>query len=44
MGCGKGEPTKFINKNKRVFTVGLDIFKPCLEESKKHGIHDDCPL
>jgi len=43
-GCGKGEPMKFINRSKRFYAVGLDIFKPYLEDCKRHGIHDDYVL
>lgn len=41
VGCGKGEPMKFINRSKTFYTVGLDIFRPYLKNCKKYGIHDD---
>jgi SAM-dependent methyltransferase len=44
IGCGKGEPILFINKNKRFYTVGLDAFKPYLLFCHKKKIHDDYVL
>ena len=41
VGCGKGEPMKFINRNKSFYAVGLDVFKPYLRDCKKRGIHND---
>jgi hypothetical protein len=30
------------NKNKRFYTVGVDIYEPWLMECKRNGIQDDC--
>jgi len=44
VGCGKGEPMKFINRARNFYTVGLDIFKPYLIKAKKNNVHDDYVL
>lgn len=44
VGCGKGDPVRFINRNKTYYTVGLDIFKPYLEMCRRYGTHDDYVL
>ncbi|MBT9139998.1 MAG: hypothetical protein DDT30_00570 [Dehalococcoidia bacterium] len=44
VGCGKGEPMRFINKTKRFYVVGVDIFEPYLKESKRGKIYDDYVL
>ncbi|MEM2293049.1 MAG: class I SAM-dependent methyltransferase [Nitrososphaeria archaeon] len=44
MGCGKGRPMKFLNREHRFYTVGLDIYKPYLVKAKKDGTHDDYVL
>jgi len=41
VGCGKGQVMKFINRNKRFYTVGVDIFEPYIEHCRASGIHDD---
>lgn len=41
VGCGKGVIMGLINKTKRFYTVGVDIFEPSLRKAKKEGIHDD---
>jgi len=41
VGCGKGVSMKFINRHKRFFAVGVDTFKPYIEQGKKEGIHED---
>jgi SAM-dependent methyltransferase len=41
IGCGKGEPMKFVNRRKRYFSVGIDAFGPYLEKCKKAGYHSD---
>jgi SAM-dependent methyltransferase len=41
VGCGKGEPMKFINRSGKFYTVGLDIFKPYLMKAKREGTHND---
>jgi len=35
VGCGKGEPMAFINRHGKFKVVGIDIFKPYLEEARK---------
>ena len=41
IGCGKGEPMKFINRQKLFYTVGVDVFKPYLQDDKKAGTHNE---
>ena len=41
LGCGRGEPMSFINRNNQFYTVGLDIFEPYLKECQKHRIHNE---
>lgn len=40
VGCGKGEPMKFINRNQQFHTVGVDIFEPYIDLCKEQQIHD----
>jgi SAM-dependent methyltransferase len=44
VGCGKGEPMKFINRARNFYAVGLEIFKPYLLEAKNDRTHDDYVL
>jgi SAM-dependent methyltransferase len=44
VGCGKGEPMQFINRNKNLYVIGLDLFKPYLRTCKKLKVHDDLIL
>ncbi len=44
VGCGKGEPIAFINRNKKYCVVGVDIFKPSLSLCRKLGYHDNLIL
>ena len=44
IGCGKGEPMRFINRRKQFYAVGADIFKPYLKEYKRQGIHNEYVL
>lgn len=41
IGCGKGQPMRFINRRKQFYAVGADIFAPYLRECKRQGIHDE---
>ena len=41
VGCGKGEPMRFINRNKLFHTVGVDIFEQYMEACKEQQIHDE---
>lgn len=40
IGCGTGEPMKFIKRGKRYLIIGADIFAPSLNQAKKEGIYD----
>lgn len=44
VGCGNGWGMPFINKQKRSYTVGMDIFEPYLTYAKKQLTHDDYVL
>ena len=44
VGCGKGEPMRFINRRKRFYAVGVDIFEPYHQESRKSGCYDELIL
>ncbi len=39
VGCWRGSPIKPFSKN--FYSVGVDLFKPALLESKKKRIHND---
>lgn len=39
VGCGRGSPINTFSKN--FYSVGVDLFKPALLESKKKRIHND---
>jgi SAM-dependent methyltransferase len=39
VGCGKGEPLKFINRNDKYFAVGFDAFEPYLKRCQQAKIH-----
>jgi len=40
LGCGSHSPLAKINIKKKAFLVGVDIFKPNINKSKKKKIHD----
>jgi SAM-dependent methyltransferase len=42
VGCGRGSPIRAFSKN--FYSVGVDLFKPALLESKNKRIHDDYVL
>jgi hypothetical protein len=44
IGCGKTSPVKYVNKENRGYTVGLDGYKPYLLSSKRAKVHDDYVL
>lgn len=44
VGCGKGEPMRFINGGKRFLSVGVDIFAPTLKECIALEIYRDLVL
>lgn len=39
VGCGTKSPLQFISN--RGFSVGFDVHRPSIEESRKKGIHDE---
>lgn len=41
VGCGRGIPMKEINKQRKLCSVGVDLFMPYLKEAKKERIHDE---
>lgn len=38
VGCGSNSPIQFFSKN--MYSVGIDVFAPSIEESKNKGIHN----
>jgi SAM-dependent methyltransferase len=40
VGCGKGEPAKFINRKDKYFAVGFDAFEPYLRKDLVEKIHN----
>ncbi len=44
IGCGRGEPIRFINRHGRFFTVGVDAFEPYLRECQRCGTHNEYVL
>ena len=44
VGCGKGWIMKSINRDRRLFTTGVDIFDPYLRECKEQHIYDEYVL
>ena len=40
VGCGKGEPARFINRKGKYFAVGFDAFEPYLRECLTQKIHN----
>jgi SAM-dependent methyltransferase len=41
LGCGRGQQVEFIKKRKPLFAVGVDLFKPVIQECKRKRIHDE---
>lgn len=39
LGCGSSSSIKYLQKN--FYSVGVDIFKPSIEKSKREGIHNE---
>jgi SAM-dependent methyltransferase len=39
VGCGSNSPVKFLTKD--IYSVGVDIFEPSIEESRSKGIHTE---
>ncbi len=44
VGCGRGKLMSLINIRQRFVSVGLDIFRPYLEEAMKRSAYSDCVL
>jgi SAM-dependent methyltransferase len=44
VGCGRGLPMKVMNRQKKFYSVGVDLFMPYLKEAKKERIHDEYVL
>lgn len=44
LGCGKGEPMRFINRRNQFYCVGADIFGLHLSEAKEQASHHDYVL
>lgn len=40
VGCGQGLPMELLNRRKKMYSVGVDLFEPYIEECKKKKIHD----
>lgn len=40
LGCGKGNPMRFLNRHHRFYSVGLDGFEPCIRQCQSIGSHD----
>jgi ubiquinone/menaquinone biosynthesis C-methylase UbiE len=41
IGCGKGDPMLFINRHRKFYVVGVDVFSPYLDMCKRRGSHDE---
>jgi len=41
VGCGKGDAMDFLNRHGKFEAVGIDIFRPYLEEAKSKGCFQD---
>jgi len=40
LGCGKGDPMLFINRDKKYYTVGVDVYPQYINICKKKKSHD----
>ncbi len=40
-GCGPGKSGGIIKRHKSIFSVGVDIFRPCLQHCKENHTHDE---
>lgn len=40
VGCGRGRPMAFLNRDRRFSAVGFDIFTPYLREARSLGVYD----
>jgi len=41
VGCGRGGPIERINRERELFSVGVDIFQPYLLHCRSAGLYDD---
>jgi len=41
VGCGRGGPIELINRKRKLFSVGADIFRPYLLHCRAAGIYND---
>jgi SAM-dependent methyltransferase len=41
LGCGRGEPMRYLGRHKELYSVGVDIWKPTILEAKGKLSHDD---
>jgi 2-polyprenyl-3-methyl-5-hydroxy-6-metoxy-1,4-benzoquinol methylase len=41
IGCGKGQPAKFLTHDKNMLIIGADVHRPYLEYCKAHNTHSD---
>lgn len=41
IGCADGDMMGFINKRRRFYAVGIDIYEPYLKEAQKSGNHSE---
>lgn len=39
VGCGRGRPMAFLNRNRRLLAVGVDAFFPYLQEARALGVY-----
>lgn len=44
VGCGRGEPMRFLASRLRLFSTGVDIFVPYLRECQMGRVHDQWVL
>jgi SAM-dependent methyltransferase len=41
VGAGRGRPMRFLRRRLRFYAVGVDIFRPYLQECQRQGVYDD---
>ena len=41
VGCGRGGPIERINRKRKLFSVGADIFQPYLRHCQAAGVHNE---
>ena len=44
VGCGWGEPVIFINRHRKFKVIGIDIFRPYLEQARYEGAYESLVL